>query len=140
MACMCCAIPWSGKPVLIHQNNSSAVSGELEHAHVEFNLNDPALVGFLFSKGLVQHSYTHFQEVPELLDHQLDLLLANASLKLDQPVELIGLDGQQAQGSDQYPAEERPAGRGLLPVGGSAPRIATNEKVPPAVKLRSATT
>ena len=87
-----------GKPVLILENNSSAVSGELQHAHVEFNLNDPALIGFLFSKGLVQHSYTHFQEVPELLAHQLDVLLANASLKLDKPVELIGLTDSKRRG------------------------------------------
>ncbi|MBL7939901.1 MAG: hypothetical protein JNL43_11120 [Flavobacteriales bacterium] len=87
-----------GKPVLIMANNSSAVSGELQHAHVEFNLNDPALVGFLFSKGLVQHSYAHFEEVPALLVHQLDLLIANASLKLDDPVELIGLTDSKRKG------------------------------------------
>lgn len=87
-----------GKPVLIHQNNTSTVSGELEHAHVEFNLNDPALVGYLFSKGLVEHSYAHFKEMPELLDHELDLLLANASLKLKEPVELTDLSDSKKKG------------------------------------------
>lgn len=87
-----------GKPVLVLQNNSSSVSGELQHAHIEFNLNDPSLISFLFSKGLVEHSYAHFKEMPELLDHQIDLLLANASLKLDKPVELIGLTDSKKKG------------------------------------------
>lgn len=87
-----------GKPVLVLQNNSSSVSGELQHAHIEFNLNDPSLISFLFSKGLVEHSYAHFKEMPELLDHQIDLLLANASLKLEKSVELIGLTDSKKKG------------------------------------------
>jgi hypothetical protein len=40
-------------------------------------------------KGLVQHSYT-LRGDARAVGHQLDVLLANASLKLDKPVELIG--------------------------------------------------
>ena len=80
-----------GKPVLVFQNNGSKVSGEVEHSHVEYNLNDPALLTFLFANRFVESSYAHFQKEPALLDHELRLLLAKACVEANEVCDLVNI-------------------------------------------------
>ncbi len=80
-----------GKPVIVFQNNGSKMSGDLQHAHVEYNLNDPALLTFLFSNRFVEHSYSHFQKEPALLDHQMGLLIAKACMEANEVIDLVNI-------------------------------------------------
>lgn len=87
-----------GKPVLVFQSNDSKVSGEVEHSHVEYNLNDPALLTFLFSNRFVEYSYAHFQKDPELLDHELRLLIAKACMEGDEVCDLVTITPSKLNG------------------------------------------
>jgi len=49
-----------GKPMLIFENNDSKISGESQHRHIEFNLNDPNLFVYLYSNGLINNDLKYY--------------------------------------------------------------------------------
>ena len=49
-----------GKPMLVFENSESKISGENQHKHIEFNLNDPNLFVYLYSNGLINNSLKYY--------------------------------------------------------------------------------
>jgi hypothetical protein len=86
------------KPVLILENNTSAVSGQMQHAHIEFNINDGRLMSFLYGQKLIIDDLQYHRSHPELLEHQMEMLLCKAHVQLDETKTLTGLTDSKKKG------------------------------------------
>ncbi|MGB1039661.1 MAG: DUF6638 family protein [Flavobacteriales bacterium] len=49
------------KTLLVHEANNSNISGETQHSHVEFNLNDPNLFIYLYNKKLINNDLSYYK-------------------------------------------------------------------------------
>ena len=49
------------KPLLVHEANNSNISGETQHSHVEFNLNDPNLFIYLYNNKLINNDLSYYK-------------------------------------------------------------------------------
>lgn len=65
-------------------------------AHVEYRLEDPNLLGFLYREQLVDLQWTLYRDNPALLERLRDALLHRAIAEADGDVDLIGMpDGER---------------------------------------------
>jgi Family of unknown function (DUF6638) len=72
----------NGKPLLVFGNNSSSMSGELSHDRVEYNLNDPGLVPYLYSQKLIEDDVNYFIKYPYLIELIMDYMLISSAEKI----------------------------------------------------------
>lgn len=68
----------SGKPLLIFEQNNSKVSGKSEFGHIEFNAQDPSLIGYLFSENLLESDPSFFLHHKDFLERIRDGILMDA--------------------------------------------------------------
>lgn len=86
------------KPLLILEDNSSAVSGQMQHGHIEFNLDDPRLLGFLYGQHLIVDQMDFFKLHPNILEHQLNVRLMRAASEAKPDLHLNGLNNSKKKG------------------------------------------
>lgn len=48
------------KTLLVHENNTSAISGENNHSHIEYNLSDTNLFIYLYNNKLIDNDLKHY--------------------------------------------------------------------------------
>ncbi len=87
-----------GKPVIIFEDNSSEISGDLEHLHVEFNLNDHKFISYLNKLNLLDSEVGYFKEHIELLELQLEHMVVAAAMELDETTPVHELTKTQRKG------------------------------------------
>ncbi len=87
-----------GKPVLIFENNSSELSSDGKHLHVEFNLNDRSFIPYLFNLDLLDIETDYFKENIVLLELQLEHMLVTAAMELDDTTPIDKLTKTQSKG------------------------------------------
>lgn len=51
----------SDKKVLIREDNQSTLSGDMNHSHIEFNINDPKLYEFLLNQKVIDNDLNFFK-------------------------------------------------------------------------------
>jgi len=73
----------NGKPLLVYGNNSSKISGALNQNRVEFNLNDPGLISFLYNEKLIEDDIDFFATRPYLIELKMSHLLIEAAEKIN---------------------------------------------------------
>ncbi|MBO6515201.1 MAG: hypothetical protein JJ975_01445 [Bacteroidia bacterium] len=88
----------NGKPLLVHQSGDSSVSGETKHGHVEYNVNDPELISYLYNAGMISNNIKLFEEHPVLLELMQEHLLLEAASKLEEPVDFSTINATQKKG------------------------------------------
>lgn len=87
-----------GKPVLIFEDNSSEISGDTGHLHVEFNLNDQSFIPYLYNLDLLDSEISYFTEHVELLELQLEHMVVSAAMQLDETPPVDKLTKTQRKG------------------------------------------
>lgn len=88
----------NGKPLLIHESGNSQVSGENKHGHIEYNVDDPELLPYLFNAGMVTNDLTLFIENPILLELMQQHILVEASTQLADDIDIASLNSPQMKG------------------------------------------
>lgn len=88
----------ANKPVMVFESEKSPVSGEIDHGHVEFNLDSPELLGFLFANNILSDSAKFFKDKLFLLQHQLDFLLFKAASENDKEMNLVNMSASHKKG------------------------------------------
>jgi hypothetical protein len=85
------------KPLLVMVDpEQAALSGELQHSHLEFALNDPALLGTLFREELLDLQLLQYRDNPEPVRRLMDGLLAEAIAADSPEVDLVNMrDGEK---------------------------------------------
>ena len=84
--------------MIVLKSNNSNVSGETQHSHVEYNLNDPGLLPYLYSKDLISNNVEYYFNNVELLELQMEELFASAAFKYDDNLDIAGLNETQKKG------------------------------------------
>ena len=87
-----------GKPVLIFEDNTSEISGDLKHLHVEFNLNDHKFISYLIKLSLLDSEVAYFEKHMELLELQLEHMVISAAMELDDTIPVHELSKTQRKG------------------------------------------
>ncbi len=88
----------NGKPLLVHQASKSNLSGETEHGHMEYNIDDPELLSYLYNAGMISNDLTIYRDNPVLLDLMQEHLLVEAAAKLETPIDFSSLNSSQKKG------------------------------------------
>ncbi|MGB0850003.1 MAG: DUF6638 family protein [Bacteroidia bacterium] len=86
------------KPVLVHTNNESKLSAEESHSHMEYNVEDPLLLSYLYSNKIVSDSAENSQAQKILLEVAKDYTLVNAALSYDSSMNIAKLSRTQKKG------------------------------------------
>jgi len=86
------------KPILILEQSTSTISAEMQHAQIEFNLDDHRLLSFLYGQHLLVDDVDFYINHIELLQHQMDTLLARGAAQLDTAVSISGLTPSRKKG------------------------------------------
>ncbi len=86
------------KPLLIFKDNSSKVSGQLDNSHIEFNIDDPGLLSYLYNKSLISNDIDLFTDHPSLIEIMKDFFLVKAAVEHNEKVEFKDLNTVQKKG------------------------------------------
>jgi hypothetical protein len=86
------------KPVLIHIDNKSSLSAEESHTHLEYNINDPLLLSYLYSNKIVSDNAENSDSQKVLLQIAKDYTLINAALQYDENINVAKLSKTQKKG------------------------------------------
>lgn len=90
--------PKDSKPLLIFQNDSSQVSGEQDHDHIEFNISDSGLIDYLLRTNMLSTDTAFFNDHRILLEITCENLLIEAANKLDSDLDIGNLSSPQKKG------------------------------------------
>lgn len=88
----------NGKPLMIYQSDKSNTSGESKHDHIEFNVNDPKLIGYLIQEGLISNDLTHFDNYTQLLKVMHESMFVSALTNYDPELDFASLNRNQLKG------------------------------------------
>jgi hypothetical protein len=76
------------KPLLVFEGNNTTISGESKHGHLEYNLNDPKLMSYLFTTNMVTSDPEVYTDNPVLIDVLIEHLIVQAASEMDPGVEI----------------------------------------------------
>lgn len=88
----------NSKPVLIHAGNDSKLSAEEKHTYIEYNIDDPQLLSYLYSNRIVSDQTEDADSQKILLEVVKDYLLVNAALEHDPEITISSLSKTQKKG------------------------------------------
>jgi hypothetical protein len=86
------------KPFLVFSNNSSKVSGDDTHGHIEFNITDPQLLSYLYNNDMISNGIGLLKEHPVLAELMKDYILLDAVVKFDSTLKYNELNKTQQKG------------------------------------------
>jgi hypothetical protein len=86
------------KPLLIFDGADTVVSGEIKHGHVEYNIQDPSLISFLYNAGLISSDASFYQKNPELICVMQEHVLMLALSKQKDIIDYNALNKNQKKG------------------------------------------
>ncbi|MBI1286242.1 MAG: hypothetical protein GC178_01575 [Flavobacteriales bacterium] len=87
-----------GKPILIFEDNSSEMSGNGNHLHIEFNLEDKSFIPYLYNLDLLDSETDCFLDHIELLELQLEHMIVSAAMQLDETIPVDKMTRTQRKG------------------------------------------
>ncbi|PCJ66025.1 MAG: hypothetical protein COA58_08090 [Bacteroidetes bacterium] len=88
----------SEKPLLVHMDNKSSLSAEAKHTHIEYNIEDPQLLSYLYSNNIVSDKTKDFASQKVLLEIAKDYTLVKAALDNNEKTNIAKLSKTQKKG------------------------------------------